>query len=410
MDNFNNTGFNPPNKVLKLILSRFGISQSELAIRTGVSPKHISKVLNGEAGITVSFAQKLEYALGMYDKSYDWDYFINLQKEYDKKQTLLQDTTNIITSELEIANKLDILINYCPEDFSLTCAANTKNLLTTMTTSNPSNESTPEESTEAQDCLDSSKQNADILKILKLRKLLHVSKLTDIPKLFAITTPTHNNETDIIKQNDYSIYYLFAWTQLCCNLYLKKAFSEQPQQVSSLTQKEQKHKLLNLIPHLNALFQFNNVDTPDFIYKLQEIFASCGIHFFVVPRFPQLNVSGFIKIINSSTDYFQTLLCITEIPANNSISEGNQHESFWYAIFHAIGHIVNGDVKKEYLEHSAYIYPKNIYQNYSDNSKVNMKNEETAGLMNMYKDLEIERKADSFARRKMKLNKETGGA
>ena len=42
-------------------LKRAGMSRKELAQRTNVSEKHISTVINGEQGISPSFARKLGY-------------------------------------------------------------------------------------------------------------------------------------------------------------------------------------------------------------------------------------------------------------------------------------------------------------------------------------------------------------
>lgn len=52
-----------PGETLKEVLEDRKMSQQELALRTGVTPKHISTVLSGEKNISVSFAKKLEYAL-----------------------------------------------------------------------------------------------------------------------------------------------------------------------------------------------------------------------------------------------------------------------------------------------------------------------------------------------------------
>ena len=41
-------------------ITKRGKKQSELAIRTGATPKHISTIINGTKEISVSFARKLE--------------------------------------------------------------------------------------------------------------------------------------------------------------------------------------------------------------------------------------------------------------------------------------------------------------------------------------------------------------
>ena len=69
-----------PYEVLKEEMKNQGLIQRELALRTGVSEKHISTVLSGSKSISPSFAKKLEYALGM-----DAIFWINLQANYDKE-------------------------------------------------------------------------------------------------------------------------------------------------------------------------------------------------------------------------------------------------------------------------------------------------------------------------------------
>lgn len=47
-----------PGETLREVMKDRNMSQQELAYRTGVTPKHISTVLNGEKNITSSFAKK----------------------------------------------------------------------------------------------------------------------------------------------------------------------------------------------------------------------------------------------------------------------------------------------------------------------------------------------------------------
>ena len=67
-----------PGETLKEILEDRNMSQFELALRAGVTPKHISTIISGEKNISVSFAKKLEYALNV-----EAEFWINLQTLYD---------------------------------------------------------------------------------------------------------------------------------------------------------------------------------------------------------------------------------------------------------------------------------------------------------------------------------------
>lgn len=68
-----------PGEILQEFLEDRNMSQKELAIRCGVSEKYVSTVLNGKKDISLSFAKKLEYVLGI-----DTIFWMNLQANYDK--------------------------------------------------------------------------------------------------------------------------------------------------------------------------------------------------------------------------------------------------------------------------------------------------------------------------------------
>lgn len=60
------------------ILDERGITQAELAARTGVTPEDISMVISGKKDISAKFAMSLEYALNV-----PMNFWINLQMHYD---------------------------------------------------------------------------------------------------------------------------------------------------------------------------------------------------------------------------------------------------------------------------------------------------------------------------------------
>ena len=69
-----------PGETIAEVLDEKNISPKDLAIRCGCSEKHISNVISGKKNISINFAKKLEYALGM-----DAIFWINLQANYDKE-------------------------------------------------------------------------------------------------------------------------------------------------------------------------------------------------------------------------------------------------------------------------------------------------------------------------------------
>ena len=72
-----------PGETLDDVLKERDISQSELAVRTGVSVDYINSVISGEKGISVKFAQALENALLI-----PQSFWINLQSNYEEERNL----------------------------------------------------------------------------------------------------------------------------------------------------------------------------------------------------------------------------------------------------------------------------------------------------------------------------------
>ncbi|MBI5470607.1 HigA family addiction module antidote protein [Candidatus Kaiserbacteria bacterium] len=84
-----------PGETLREELDLASISQVELVQRTGLSEKHISQIINGEASVTPDTAIKLERSLGIAA-----EFWANLQKNYDV-------TVARIESEKRLAKEID---------------------------------------------------------------------------------------------------------------------------------------------------------------------------------------------------------------------------------------------------------------------------------------------------------------
>jgi len=74
-----------PGYTISRSLQREGMTQKSLSERTGLTEKHISKVINGEASITVETGLLLENALGG-----TASFWINLEKNYQETQARLE--------------------------------------------------------------------------------------------------------------------------------------------------------------------------------------------------------------------------------------------------------------------------------------------------------------------------------
>lgn len=83
-----------PGKMIAQAIDREGMSQKSLCERTGITEKHLSHIINGEASITVDTALLLENALGGAAS-----FWINLEKNYQENKARL-DRLYLIRQEI----------------------------------------------------------------------------------------------------------------------------------------------------------------------------------------------------------------------------------------------------------------------------------------------------------------------
>ncbi len=239
----------PGERLLSEITKR-GMKQSELAIRTGMSAKHISTVINGTKEISVSFARKLDIALG--EKSGTWAAY---QAEYDNYMTEMEEKNGITEEETTIFKAMKDIVEYF---INVGIMYNNCGI--------------PE-------------------KIIQLRKLLCVNSLTVIPKI------TYNAayRAQVKTSTAVDPYILFAWQRLC---------EIQTEKAEIAVQFDNK-KLSDRIPEIKQ--QMFEIDPNIMIKNLKSIFAECGVAFDVVHHFRGAPVQGFIK----ETDSGKVILCVT---------------------------------------------------------------------------------------------------
>ena len=239
-----------PGETLREVLEERDMSQKELSLRTKVSAKHISTVLNGEKNISVSFAKKLEYALNI-----DAEFWINLQALYDRELFEFDELHSISKEEVSVFKSMKEIFSYIVEKKFI---SDIKQI----------------------------EQN-----ILELRKYLNVSNLVSIPSL--VSSGAFRAQTSV----SYDPYVLFAWQRICESL-SEKIETEQ------LTQTDQISKLMGICPKIKEL---SLLPQEKFITKLQEYFSSCGIAFVIAPSFKGAPVQGYIKTAQDG----KTTICMT---------------------------------------------------------------------------------------------------
>jgi len=236
-----------PGETLAEVLSDKEMSQKELAERAGVSEKHVSTIINGTKPISVSFAKKLEYVVGV-----DASFWCNLQSIYDREILEFEEENNISEEELDVLKPLKMIIAY----------------LSTI------------------GCIGVGVNNVD--KVLALRKLLGISNLTLIPQI------SYNAAYRANQSSSADLYVMFAWQRIC------EILTEDIEASEILDM----NKLRESIPEIKLLM-FK--DPNGINCELTRIFSECGIAFKIVRHFTGAPVQGFIK----RAEHGKMILCMT---------------------------------------------------------------------------------------------------
>lgn len=94
-----------PGETIADVLEERGITQAELATRTGVTPAYVSNVIAGKKDISSNFAMALEYALDV-PKSF----WLNLQANYDAELLELNEANTVTDAEKAVYPELHEII------------------------------------------------------------------------------------------------------------------------------------------------------------------------------------------------------------------------------------------------------------------------------------------------------------
>ena len=222
----------PPGETLQEILSTKNISQKELAIRTGLTTKHINQIINGNKSLTYSTAIKLENALGI-----PASFWNTLEANYCEEKLKIQELNCITQKEI---NCLKLI---------------------------------PHKELKRLGFLE--KKLESIFLVEQLRRFFNISNLLNLPKLanqIAFRTPIK------VKHN---FYALLAWIRMC------------EIGTSAIEVKEYDVKRVNfLLPEIKNIMM---LDINIAIERLTTLFSKCGIAFKVTPNLPDVPAQGLIK-------------------------------------------------------------------------------------------------------------------
>ena len=96
-----------PGETISDLLEERGMSQKELALRTGVSEAFLSDVINGKKNVSSGLAAGLEYAFGVPSS-----FWLNLQANYDTELLIFKENESIDEEELRVFRKIHDVVKY----------------------------------------------------------------------------------------------------------------------------------------------------------------------------------------------------------------------------------------------------------------------------------------------------------
>lgn len=240
-----------PGKLIAELLKKSGLNQADLALRTGVTEKHVCTLLKGDRDISPAYAKKLEYVFNDVKPNY----FYEKQQEYDLYKHKQEEINDIDDEEHSIFNQLKEQVDQIIKD--------------------------------GQEFIDSSMNEVE--KIIGLRKFLKVSKLSLIPTVVS-KTAFRLSRANVTTNH----YVLYMWIMMC-EYYGMKIVCNNKLDIELLKKSIPEIKKLMLEP-VNAVLP-----------KLINIFNKCGIRFDIVHNFKGAPGQGFIKMLDDGT----LLMCVT---------------------------------------------------------------------------------------------------
>ncbi len=261
----------PPGATIKEQLVDRGMSQKDFAARIDMSEKHVSRLINGEVQLTPDVALRLEMVLGIPS-----NFWSKLEAIYREK-LVRADAEKIMEADIVLAKKFPYKEmaknNWVPE---------------------------------------TRKETERVENLRKFFEIVHLGLLrqeTLIPNLACRR----------LKLTDKSDYALIAWAQK-----------------AKLEARKTETKLINLkglesaIPRIRSMTGMN---PDDFLPKLSNLLADCGIALVLLPHFGGSFLHG-----ASFMDGRKIVVGLTV--------RGKDADIFWFSFFHELAHILRGDIGK----------------------------------------------------------------
>lgn len=237
-----------PGETIADILEERGITQAELAVRTGVSPAYVSNVIAGKKGISANFAMGLEYALGV-PKSF----WLNLQANYEAELLAANEQNSVTEEEQQARDELRDVVKYLRRRGMMP------------------------------------KRESKIESVLSLRKALQISNIENLKEIApagAFRMSANSSVNPLV---------LGAWIRLC--------------QISgdniSVSGKFDLSSTVHLVEEIKNVMCRNS---KNFVTELKQVMGGYGIEFSVVQNFRGAPVHGYI--FKKNEEIYQIVLTI----------------------------------------------------------------------------------------------------
>jgi HTH-type transcriptional regulator/antitoxin HigA len=218
----------PPGETIRDNMSSLGMNQEELATRLGITPKHLSNIVNGNVAITYDMALKLESVLGA-----SANFWITLENQYQLSKARIESVKEI-HSEMETFKQIPYE-KMC--DFGWIKKRKT---------------------------LDE--------KISQCRDFFGVASLNLIEPAYGVMLRKKKNQIELLDLG------ILSWLR-------QSEIESHTLEVQSFDKKRRK----DLMPEFNKLAQYK---AEEFYPRIQELCASCGVALVVVESVPGAFICG----------------------------------------------------------------------------------------------------------------------
>ena len=239
-----------PGATLQEVLDQHNMSQRELSLRLGCTPKHTNEMIKGVKPISNTLACQLEMVFPNIKASF-WN---TLQRKYDEQQEKIAQEENVTVTEVNLVRKHKEVFDYLVNENYIDACKN------------------------------------DNQRVLSLRRFLKVNDLSCVPELLKL--PGAYRITAASKIDEYALVSWLAVAEEECSFIEVGEWKEENKE--------------DIISHLNEIRSYSLLEPYEFVKKLQNYFAPLGIAFVILKTMPGVPVNGYVKQIGNKIN-----LCMT---------------------------------------------------------------------------------------------------